>query len=553
MHLVTPRVRAESEAGWHALSEGRWRDARSSFERSLALTDTPESREGLSWAAWWLDDAQVVFEARERAYRLYRERGDSSSAGRMAIWMAIDHLDFHGAAAVAQGWLQRARRHLGPIAPGPDHGWLAFLEGYLAHGAGDTVQARERGLSAAELGRRFEVPDLEMLGLALEGAALVASGDVEPGMRCLDEATTIALAGEATVPISGAWACCFLVSACTSSWDMERAAEWCARIAEFAARYGSRYMLAFCRSEYGTVFVWQGRWDEAEAMLVAASEDYAESRPAWQSGPLVELAELRRRQGRYEETIELLERAGSSRAALECRAATELDRGDAARAANLLERLLRELPPDRVLQRASAVGLLARAYVESERLDEAAAMAAELEDMARRVATPPLRASACFASGLVETARNRHEPARRLFEDAVDGFVRSGAPYETALARIALSGTLSVLGRKQAAAEELDRANAALTALGVARAGARPAAPGGTEESGRLGHLTKRERDVVDLLAEGLTNRQIANRLVLSEHTVHRHVTNILRKLDVPTRTAAATLAVRGRRALDVE
>ncbi|MBD0324267.1 MAG: response regulator transcription factor, partial [Aldersonia sp.] len=58
-------------------------------------------------------------------------------------------------------------------------------------------------------------------------------------------------------------------------------------------------------------------------------------------------------------------------------------------------------------------------------------------------------------------------------------------------------------------------------------------------------HLTRRERDVLHLLAEGLTNRQIAQRLVVSEHTVHRHVTNILRRLELPSRTAAAAYAVR--------
>ncbi len=90
-----------------------------------------------------------------------------------------------------------------------------------------------------------------MLGLALEGAALVASAEVDEGMRRLDEATAVALAGEAAIPISGAWACCFLVTACTAVRDYERAAVWCDRIAEFAERYGSRYMLAFCRAEYG--------------------------------------------------------------------------------------------------------------------------------------------------------------------------------------------------------------------------------------------------------------------------------------------------------------
>ena len=92
--------------------------------------------------------------------------------------------------------------------------------------------------------RQFRVPDLEMLGLAIEGATLVACARVEEGMRCLDEATATALRGVATVPISGAWACCFLVTACTAVRDYQRAFEWCDRIAEFAERYGSRYMLA---------------------------------------------------------------------------------------------------------------------------------------------------------------------------------------------------------------------------------------------------------------------------------------------------------------------
>ena len=65
-------------------------------------------------------------------------------------------------------------------------------------------------------------------------------------------------------------------------------------------------------------------------------------------------------------------------------------------------------------------------------------------------------------------------------------------------------------------------------------------------DGGRLRpRLTVREHEVLSLLVEGLTNRQIAARLVLSEHTVHRHVTNILRKLDVPSRTAAAVQALR--------
>jgi tetratricopeptide (TPR) repeat protein len=314
-----------NELGWAELRAGRWKSARAAFE---AAGDTAEALEGLSWAAWWLDDAQTVFDARERAYRLYRQEGDAAGAARMATWLAADQLDFHGAAAVASGWLQRARRLLAPLEPGPEHGWLAFHEGYVAYRSGEGEFARERAAEAAALGRSCAVPDLEMLGLALEGASLVADSQVETGMRCLDEATAAALAEETTIPISSAWTCCFLVSACTAVHDFERASEWCDRIAEFAERYGSRYMLGFCRAEYGAVHLWRGRWREAEELLQGSVDAFARSRPPYVAGPLAALAELRRRQGRPHEAAPLLDRAGVSTSAQLCRARLALDAGD---------------------------------------------------------------------------------------------------------------------------------------------------------------------------------------------------------------------------------
>jgi DNA-binding CsgD family transcriptional regulator len=57
--------------------------------------------------------------------------------------------------------------------------------------------------------------------------------------------------------------------------------------------------------------------------------------------------------------------------------------------------------------------------------------------------------------------------------------------------------------------------------------------------------LTPRELDVLKLVAQGLSNTEIAQRLILSEHTVHRHLANILRKLDLPSRAAAAAWGTR--------
>ncbi len=450
---------------WTELERGRWDVARASFEGALADEESPEGLEGLSWAAWWLDDAEAGFVARERAYHLYRKRGDTAGAARMATWLAADELDFHGATAVAKGWLRRARRLLDARDPGPDHGWLSFHEGYLAHAAGDTATARELAVITADLGRRFSIADLEMLGLALEGAALVHQANVEEGMRCLDEATATALEGEATIPISSAWACCFLVSACTAVLDYERASQWCDRIAEFAEHYGSRYMLAFCRAEYGAVHLWQGRWTDAEAMLEASLEDFASSRPAWIGAPLVLLAELRRRQGRLTEAAMLLDRAGPTHGAQLCRARLALDRGEASHAVELLERLLRQTLPHRKLDAAPALELLVAARIARGELDEAASALDALREAEGLVGTVPLQACADRAEGMLAAARGHHERARTLLEDAVDRFERSGAPFETAQARIELATSLLALNRADAAGREAAEALKSLAEL----------------------------------------------------------------------------------------
>jgi LuxR family maltose regulon positive regulatory protein len=537
---------AQLDRGFAELAAGRWEVARTTFERLLAVRETPEALEGLSWAAWWLDDAEAVFAARERAGRLYRTGGNTAGAARMATWLACDHLDFNGALAVAAGWLRRARRLLDKLEPGPEHGWLAFHEGYVAHASGDSGSARALAVQAAELGRRFGVPDLEMLGLALEGGTLVASAQVAEGMRCLDEATATALEGEATVPISIAWSFCFLVSACVEVRDYRRAFEWCDRIAAFASRYHSRYMFGFCRAYYGAVHLCRGQWQDAEAELQAAVADLSRSRPPFVADALVWLAELRRRQGRSEEAARLLDDAGDWSRPRLCRARLALDSGDAQRAVQLAERSLRQTPADRGQDRATALELLVRARIARGQAGEALAAVEALREIARRVGTAPLRASADLAEGMLAAASGDHERARPLLEDAADGFERGGAPFEALQARIELATSLVALGQVDVAERE---ATAALDRL--RRLGAEVEAERARRLLGALGRgggtlpgVSPREREVLCLLAEGLTNRLIAERLVVSEHTVHRHVTSILRKLDLPSRTAAAAHAV---------
>src|SRR3954464_15203622 len=99
----------ECRAGDEALARGDWQAAQAAFTAVIGAREIPEALEGLGLAGWWLDNAEVVFDSRERAYRGYVDRGDRRGAARIAVWLAWDAWAFRGEAAIANGWLQRAR------------------------------------------------------------------------------------------------------------------------------------------------------------------------------------------------------------------------------------------------------------------------------------------------------------------------------------------------------------------------------------------------------------------------------------------------------------
>ncbi|HZW76591.1 MAG TPA: hypothetical protein VFF43_23765, partial [Caldimonas sp.] len=203
-------------AGAHdALKRGAWTDARTAFESSLLEAETPEALEGLGVAAWWLDDANVVFESRERAYKLYQERGDRAAAARVAVWLAWDCWAFRGENAVANGWLQRARRLLEGLPPCAERAWLEVREGSLCLlEEGDPERAHAMAAEGIRIAKEAGNLDLEMLGRAVQGLALVASGAVAEGMRGLDEVNTAIVAGELTDLVAIGLSCCYLIAAC---------------------------------------------------------------------------------------------------------------------------------------------------------------------------------------------------------------------------------------------------------------------------------------------------------------------------------------------------
>jgi LuxR family maltose regulon positive regulatory protein len=541
-------------AGWEALAATDWDGARASFEAAMEAEQTAEALEGLSLAAWWLDDAETVFGARERAYRLYRRDGDLRSAGRLATLFGIDSFSFRGEAAIGNGWFRRAHRLLEGLPPVAEHGWLWIWEGQIRLlEDNDPATARRLGHQGAELGRALGDPDIEMTGLGLEGLAAVTAGEISEGMAKLDEATAAAVGGEMSLPVGMGATCCYLIFACERARDFDRAAQWCKRVQELCLQWRWASLFSTCRTHHASVLLSQGAWKEAETELEAATRELEASRPGKVTDGIIRLAELRRRQGRLEDADRLLERVGFSAHALFGLAALAFDRGHAADALDLLDRFLRRIPMENRTDRAAAFELAVRAHAALGQVDAGRAPLAELEALADAVASDPMRASAAFARGVLASAAGAHAEARRHLEDAVDLFQRSRVPFEAAQARLALAEVLVELGRENLALREARIAEATLEEVGAGlearragallrRLGAPPTRRGKREPA--FG-LSARELEVLGLVAQGLSNPRIAEALVLSEHTVRRHVANILKKMDAPSRTAAAALAAR--------
>jgi len=520
------------DAGRAALLRGAWVEASTRFRDALAAEESPAAYEGLGVAARYRGDLDAAIAAHERGYRLARSLGDRELAAKLAAQLAIDA---YGQARMAEanGWIERAMM-LTDAAESSEGRALALA--LRAHAAmlvrNDPSEALKLAGQAVEASRAAGASDVEMVALALEGLALVCVGAVDEGMRRLDAATASAVAGEVGDVDLAETICCYLIDACKRVRDLERAAEWCARVSEIAARFEDRFMFAVCRIHHSDILVWGGDWAKAWEELELAAGVLGGMGPSRADDIDVRLAELRRRQGRGEEAAALLATCEGHRLHALHAGLLALDRSDVRGAVEAAHRFLRRVGEGDRFERVAGLELLVRAAVQMGDLEVAIEAAREIRATADAAGTGPLLASAWLAEGRVEAAAGSHDRARGRLEDAVAAFEAAGAPFEGAHARLELAETLRALGFEQAARVASASARAALAGLGAAT----------IVSAVDRGPLSQREREVLGLVAQGSSNNEIAATLVLSVRTVERHVANIYGKLGLSGRTARAAV-----------
>jgi DNA-binding CsgD family transcriptional regulator len=546
---------ADVARGWELFGLADWQGAREAFQSALdAAPGDPDALDGLGQSSWWMGERDAAVEYRREAFAGYRRAGATRDAARLAIYLAGEHR-IDGQAAAANGWLARAQRLLAGEEAVAEIGWLEIEKAKRATGP---AEAERHARAALEIAHTLGDPDVECMALAQLGRAVVTSGRVEEGMGLLDEAMAVALGGETSDPLACGDACCTTLVVCDQLADLRRASEWCAAVVEFNERRHFTPVQSWCRSIYGAVLVRAGDWERAATVLTEALRLHADRRRAGgRALPLSVLAELRLRQGRDEEAARLLEGVEHDPAALPALVELHTRRGDVPMARALLESSgAAALDEGRRLVLRGALELAAGD------LDAATTLAAELakiadragrEDLAGEAALLRGRAAAAAPDGAQQAdgAGGAQASAGASLEAAVDIFARLGFPLEEGRARLALARVRAAEGSPLAAPDaraacdrferlgarrDADEAAALLRELGSA---------GRSAVRGERDELTAREREVLALVASGLSNGEIAERLVIAPKTAEHHVGKVLAKLGVRSRAEAAAHAVR--------
>jgi len=481
----------------------------------------------------------------EEAARAALTAGDNAEAARYAFWLGLG-LVMRGLQAPANGWFSRAEELSAAAGPACTASGYVLIPRMLAALTDDPHRARDMAVRATEIGVRCGDADLCAFGTLAHGQALIAMGELTAGVGRLD-AVMVSVTADEVGPITTGIVYCAVILECMGVYDLRRASEW------------TNALAAWCNSRpdmvpfRGQCLVHRSQLEQAEGDWAAAvsSAQSACRRLADPPHPALgfahyQQAELRRLLGNFDQAEEHYRQAGrNGRDPMPGLALLQLARGDGETAVVTIKRALQERsnPVERTEVLSAAVEIC-RAVGD---FTAACAAADELGALANLSTSPFLEGTAAHANGSVLLGSGDVAGALAELRAAARTWQVLHMPYEAAKTSVLLGLACAALGDCATARMEFDSAAEAFARLGAAPdvEHVRSLSAGLAQRPPREPPtvLSARERQVLMHLAAGRTNRQIAEMLMVSPHTVARHVEHIYIKLGVTNRTAATAYA----------
>jgi ATP/maltotriose-dependent transcriptional regulator MalT len=539
---VAIRTTKDLERGRESYEALAWADAYEHLSRAdQAAPLKAEDLVRLATSAHMLGRVEELIPLLERAHQGYADEGDMLAAVRCAFWIGMN-LALRDELGPASGWLGRAQRmlerHEGECV---EQGYMLLPVAFQHEVSGDLEGAAATAAAAAEIGERFGDRDLFALAVHVQGTVVAKSGRVAEGLRLLDEAMVAVTAGEVSPVVSG-MVYCGVILACEDVYEVRRAQEWTAALMRWCEQQPD--LVSFrgrCLVHRAQLMRLHGDWPAALAEARLAGERFAGAmNPSAIARSWYLQADVLRLMGRFDEAEESYREA--SRLGLEPQpglALLRLARGQTDKARAALRRAVTETTD------AAARAALLPAYVELTLavgdVESALEACEQLDELAAAFDAQLLQAVAAQARGALELAHGDGEAASARLRESCRHWQELDAPYELAVARVLLGKARRLVDDEEGCELELEAARRVFERLGASPALAWMDSL--IADVGDVYGLTVRELEVLRLVAKGKSNREIAADLVISEHTVARHVQNIFTKLGVASRTAAGAFA----------
>ena len=531
----------ELERGRESYARSAWATAYESLARvdelePLAVQDL----ELLAISTYMLGREDEWLQLMERACRECAGAGEQRLAARCAFWIGM-HLFLRGEMGPGTGWLGRAGRLLDGEGECVERGYMLMPVAFQHEAEGDYDGAAATAAAAVELGEQFGDQDLFSLATFGQGDILVRHGRVREGLVLLDEAMVGATTGELSPIVTGI-VYCGVIMACEEVYDVRRAREWTAALRRWWEQQPD--LMAFtgrCLVHRAQLMHLQGAWPEALEETDRANRRFEKSMNQDAAAKAAYLqGEVNRLRGDFAAAEEAYRRA--SQLGLEPQPGWSLLRlaqGKADAAAAAIRRVVGETTDS--LRRGGLLPAYVEIMLRIGELEEARDGSQELEQIAAECDSDLLRACAAQALGAVDLAAGDATRALASLREAAQAWQELDAPYEVRVPECSSGGRAARSATTRPSSSSSSRPGAPSSSWERRRTSPRPARCDGREAETH--GLTSRELEVLRLIASGKSNREIASALVISEHTVARHVQNIFAKLRVTSRTAAGAFA----------